>query len=753
MFQDRYGRIRAWLGQRTAYQIIPVVAVIALLAAVGGYYLSSGHPASASQVTRGNTGPSGAAQVTGGFGAAPTAGSRICGQSVLRSPYRYAGAASTFGSGAHGLPTYGSPGSDFPKVTRGVIVAPGNNTAAAGGGSYQAAHTLYYFEPGRHVIQTEMFTGADSVYLGGYSAASGEAVIDGVNGGSANGTGGTYLSSSMGGAAADQTWEYLTIKNYAASENNAVLGNQNGGEFDTGNTYKYDTIGPNEYGYNGSNLRPVRGRDSGGGYAIGMGGDTTISYDCLTRNAQGGFNGSGANIVISHNEISWNALGEYPDNSSSNPKSCGCSGGGKLFFSVNAVVTDNYVHDNYNTGIWFDFDNTGAEISGNYVASNWGEGIEYEASYNARITANTLVGNGWASDGSWPTGGRYSCYNNVSCTDGLGPVSGGGGAFPYAALYLPNSGGNASLTSVRLPGCGSGCRIRSRYAGELVVAGNRLINNFGEVMVYTDTNRYPGNLDGDSSCSIPLGALDQPNSSTYYLQTRVLTATGASVSGRTVTMPAGSRALCASYGGTQTNSSMGGQVQAPAAGMAVFNLATGTMIGTVASVTSARSIRLTAAAPSVSRAQILISAYGGCGPADYYHGSATGTSGKPAANYWLNCIWGSRNVTVSHNLFSMNTATIRGCTAKNMCGYTGLLAFNAGVPTLMRFFQSYPGLVARADGGLGNVWSANTYDWQGSGGLGTFGFWAGNQGTNVTRQQWQSAPYNQDAGSAFNGGQ
>ena len=737
-------RLRSWLAARTARQVIPVVViVVALVAGLGGYYLAAGHSAAASPgPARSSAATPGQSAATSSFGSAPASGTRVCGEPVLRSPYTYAGGASSFSSGEHGLPTYGAAGSDFPGVSRGVIIQPCDNTAAASGGSFDSGHTLYYFVPGRHVIQTVMPTGDDSVYLGGYSRSAGEAVIDGVNGG---GGGGSYLSSSTGGVtAANQTWEYLTIKNYGASENNAVLGNEHGAEFGTGDTYRFDTIGPNDYGYNG-NGPPAKGEGSNGGYAIGMSGDTTIEYNCLTHNAQGAFNGTGADDVVSHNEISWNAIGEYPD------EDCGCSGGGKLFFTVNADVTDNYVHDNYNTGIWLDFDNTGANISGNYVSSNWGEGIEYEASYNARISDNTLAGNGWASDGSWPSGGKSGCYQHVSCTNGLGPVTGAGGNFPYAALYLPNSGGNASLTSVSVPGCAPRCHLTSRYAGRLLVEGNALINNFGEIMVYTATNRYPGNLDGDSSCSIPLGALDQPNSSTYYLQTNVLTSTNAHIAGTSVTAAGGLKALCAGYGGDQTNSNMGNQVQAPSPGMAVFNLSTGAMIGTIGSVASASSFTLTAKAPSPGRAQILISAYGGCGPADYYHGGPAARSGKPVSDYWLNCIWGSRNVTVSHNIFSMNTARIRGCTTKNMCGYMGLLAFNAGVPALMQFFHAYPSLVAHAKGGLGNVWSDNAYTWQGSGGLGSFGFWAANQGTQLTQAQWQAAPYGQDAGSTFNG--
>ena len=71
---------------------------------------------------------------------------------------------------------------------------------------------------------------------------------------------------------------------------------------------------------------------------------------------------------------------------------------------MNATVDYNYVHDNYNVGIWFDFLNSGADISYNYISSNWSAGIQYEASYNARIADNTLVGNSWPSDGPWPAG-------------------------------------------------------------------------------------------------------------------------------------------------------------------------------------------------------------------------------------------------------------------------------------------------------------------------------------------------------------
>ena len=82
-----------------------------------------------------------------------------------------------------------------------------------------------------------------------------------------------------------------------------------------------------------------------------------------------------------------------------------------------------------------------------------------------------------------------------------------------------------------------------------------------------------------------------------------------------------------------------------------------------------------------------------------------------------------------------------------MCGYMEAMAFNAGVPSLMQFFDSYPHLIANATGGLGNVWADNTYYWSGS--PGNWQFMAGDQGSQVSIAQWRAPPFNQDAGSTF----
>ena len=703
-----------------------------------------------------------AAQALAATKSAPAAGRAICGRPVLRSRWHYDGPPGVFRtSGAHrGLPTFGTAGSDFPAARSIIAVAAGDNSAAADAGNYEVNHAIVYFEPGRHVIRGVMYTGHDSVYVGGYTATAGGAVLDGVDGAtSGTGLGGSFLSSSTAssGNNVHDTWEYLTIKNYTASRNNSIMGNVNGGGSDVGDVYRFNTIGPNQFGYRGEGEAPRIGKSSGGGYAIDGGSGTIIEYNCLTGNSQGAFNIRDAvDVTVSQNEISRNGLGEYPDSGPSpgaSPFSCGCSGGGKILSSLNANVTWNYVHDNYNVGIWFDFDNAGANISHNYVAANWGQGIMYEASYNARITANTLVGNGWAAHGPWPSGvGGKSCYGGVTCTGGYGPVTGAGGSNPYGTIDLSNSGGNRALVAVsvpagqQIPGCRGGCTMRVRYPGELLVQGNVLRNNFGGVKVYTDTNRYPGNINNDSACGTPLGVLDQDNSTSYYRQAQVvLTGGDAVVSGTSVTSAGGAQALCDGYGGGQDLST--GKVRRPARGMGVYNLNTGAYLGTVASVTSANSFRLSRPAGHVSGVTLLLSAFGGCGPADYFGGGPGAASGRPAAQYWDNCIWGSRNVTVSGNRFSADARAIKGCnTGMNLCGYMVAIAFNAGVPALMQFFDGYADRIASASSGLGNVWSNNSYAWIG---LGGWQFQAGLQGYWISQSQWLRGPYRQDSGSSF----
>jgi hypothetical protein len=651
---------------------------------------------------------------------------KVCGSQVLRSPYVYDGYRGrlpvSYRSGKAGLPTFGDAAATFPTATKGVIVPAGDNSSF----TLDNASTVYYFEPGLHTTGGHgWFPGTGSVYIGGYSDVTGAAVVDG---GGASGTRQQFLQ----GNGSDVTLEYLTVQNWASSEQSSFINSSS----EPGWTIAYNTIGPDLLSYSGG-----PGQNDAGGYAINMGPDNSIKYNCLTQDAQGGFQAAGGQgdllvgDVVSHNEISYNGLGVYPD-SGNNPNSCGCSGGGKFFWTSNFIFTNNYVHNNYNAGIWGDFNNAGADISHNYIASNWGVAIVYEASYNANISGNTLIGNGWASDGPWPSGGAYECYNNISCTDGDGPVTGGGGDNPYGAIYLPNSGGNSL--------------VRSNYAGELLIEGNTLANNFGGVDIYTDAGRGAGTEpDEGGQCNSPL----QGTSSTYYENTAQEDANDAVIS------TSGSTTTIDSTGGFtlfwSAQCSNPGPVTAPTPGMYVYgpHIPSGDQVAASPSPT-ANSFALTEpATASSSGAHVDLSTPGGCSLYDL--SSSAGpvqvpgtTSGHTAADYWDNCIWGSRNVLVAGNTFTMASDVVAGCTAQNMCGDMQMVAFAPGTDPWWDVWGPYfKDHIAVATSPLNNVWSDNTYTWYGSGGSGSWQFEAGDQGVRLSEATWTSNAYKQDAGS------
>ena len=148
---------------------------------------------------------------------------------------------------------------------------------------------------------------------------------------------------------------------------------------------------------------------------------------------------------------------------------------------------------------------------------------------------------------------------------------------------------------------------------------------------------------------------------------------------------------------------------------------------------------------------IVASEAGGCGYADLIGSSEGNTSGSPAADYWDNCLWGTRNVTVSGNTFSMASASVTGCTAAAYCGNIEII--NSGAGSLANIFDIYDGNggyfennAPNAQSPLNNVFSNNTYTWTGSAGPGAWQFCDGGSGTYVSHNTWINT-YHQDNGS------
>jgi Right handed beta helix region len=310
--------------------------------------------------------------------------------------------------------------------------------------------TTYWFAPGRHTIgrsESDQIQPADSdTFIGAPGA-----ILSGLG----------VNQFAFTGTSAHVTIKYLTIEDFAPLGNEAAVNRDSGKSW----LISHATI-----------------QDNSPGAGVMMGSDNTVTYDCLTRNGQYGFGtyvpptsseaspitGGSDNITLSHNEISHNNTCDFGDVSpdpvpgsyipsncsgAGETTGCGCSGGGKFWRVENATVAYNYVHDNYDVGLWADTDNNGFKFENNYIADN-DIGIEYEISYNAVMANNVFVGN------SVPEGAASP-------------------GFPSGAIYISDSGGDS-----RVP--------NARGITTLAVVDNVFINNWSGVILWESADRFCG---------------------------------------------------------------------------------------------------------------------------------------------------------------------------------------------------------------------------------------------------------------------
>jgi hypothetical protein len=412
--------------------------------------------------------------------APPPATTKICGRPILNSPYHYNGAAGPYASGTAGLPTYGTPGSDFPNDTAGVVLP--NQTM-----NYQnwqlRSNTVYYLKPGVHIGNFSADT--DDAFVGGYSGGTGTTL-------SGNYAGDPWAISSENGDGV--TIEYLTIEKYQPVVDQVAI-NQGGS---TGWTIQYDTITLNAPG--------------GGAFA---GSNNILRDNCMTLNGQYGFQSSAAqsfdsltkgpyNVTIEDNEISYNdtcdlsglmnnpAIGWHNYNpvpaQYRNPK-CGKvsgdgnQGGFKLWQTDGVTIKNNYIHDNWGPGGWADTNNANTTWTGNTITGNESAAIVEEISYNFSITDNYIADNDWI--------------------DGLNNSK-----FPQPAIYISESGSDAAFGGV--PACPEAtCHHQGSYPAQSVVRGNTLVNNGGNIFLWQNSNRYCS--DGaDGVCTLVDGRSSRP---------------------------------------------------------------------------------------------------------------------------------------------------------------------------------------------------------------------------------------------------
>jgi hypothetical protein len=417
----------------------------------------------------------------------PLSKTLVCGQPILDSPYTYHGAAGPYSSGIKGLPTYGTPDSDFPHAAAGVVVPTGKNDYP----SYQLRpNTVYYLLPGIHTGAFQADTG--DVFVGG--RADGKTSV--LSGNYSADNNWAIDSNSTDGDQKNVTIEYLTIKNYQPNGNAAAINPDS----NTGWTIQYNMVTQNVPGA-----------------GVILGANNVLRHNCLTLNGQYGFQseatnswgrdsltGGPYNLTVEDNEISYNdtcdfsglldnaAIGwshynpvpaQYRNPHCGHVEGDGNQGGFKLWQTNGVIVKNNYIHHNWGPGGWADTNNANTTWTGNTITDNEAGGIIEEISYNFSITHN------------------YIARNDI--TDGLGNNS-----FPSPSIYISESGSDREFGGV--PACPeSSCAGKPAYPLQSVVSDNTLVDNGGNIFLWQNSNRFCS--DGsDGACTLVAGGPSGP---------------------------------------------------------------------------------------------------------------------------------------------------------------------------------------------------------------------------------------------------
>jgi hypothetical protein len=305
-----------------------------------------------------------------------------------------------------------------------VSVPAGNNSGIFG--SSLPSSTTYWFAPGVHTLgsgeYSQIIPSNGDTFIGAPGA-----ILDG------QGTNDFAFTQQ----ASNVTVEFLTIQHFQSPGSQSVVNHDAGTHW----TIAHNTVQNN----------PI-------GAGVGIGSGDVVSNNCLTQNGEYGFNAYSpngvSNVTLDHNEISYNDTYNWEAKQSG----CGCSGGGKFWETVGATVSNNYVHDNHNVGLWADTNDVDFNFNGNYISGNYGEGLMYEVSYNATIDNNTFIRNAL----------------------GAGPSNPG---FPTGAIYLSESGGDSRVSG----------------PSTLDISGNVFTDNFDGVVLWENSNRFCNSPDNSSA--------------------------------------------------------------------------------------------------------------------------------------------------------------------------------------------------------------------------------------------------------------
>ncbi len=180
-------------------------------------------------------------------------------------------------------------------------------------------------------------------------------------------------------------------------------------------------------------------------------------------------------------------------------------------YPTNWKVLNNYVHDNYDEGIYFGLFADGNLIEGNIVFHNGTNGIDYTGC-NGIISKNRVHGNGFANISTdiqgiliYSPGAAYP-VRNVIVSDNISEGNAGSGIFVSRA-----TGGVVEHVIVKGNDCylnlGSGIFVEYSSVQYIIVSGNNVHQNtqYGVMIESSNNNIITGNvayLNGDKGFAL-----------------------------------------------------------------------------------------------------------------------------------------------------------------------------------------------------------------------------------------------------------
>lgn len=342
----------------------------------------------------------------------------------------------------------------------GAVTVPAGDDSSV---TFNTPNTVYWFAAGTHTLGTGQYGQIDPGQGDTYTGAPG-AIISGQGENDY-----AFVASYQAPFATDVTIEHLTIEDFTPPASQGAVNQNSGSDW----TFEYDT---------------VQNNSPGAGLFLGSG--DVATYNCLTQNGQYGFQeysgtqtdpltGGPANVTLNDNEISYNdtcnlegvspnpvPVGSRPSNCGavSTDNGCGCTGGGKFWEVNGSTIDNNYVHNNYSTGLWADTNNNGLTFEGNYISDNYSIGLQYEVSYNAVIENNTFLDNAWGGGAANP-------------------------GFPEGAIYISESGGDSRVSNT------AGIKT-------ITISNNTFTDNWSGVILWENANRFCSNGLPTTECTL-----------------------------------------------------------------------------------------------------------------------------------------------------------------------------------------------------------------------------------------------------------